>query len=334
MTPSGNLGRSITGAAAALVAVALSLPSAAGDVLICWKGDPPAGAVIAGAPKVFVGDVPEIGAIELAASRGRSRDGRTTIRLLALRVAFLPDSDPRSTGNGGFDYSELQEATFDSPPHDHEYFSLHMTALANYYSSVSYDHLEIEFDVVPSEPQSAYVLPHDMGYYHDYSEEQVWYVSQVEKFTRDAFAAADTTDSIDFSQYDGYILFHAGADWQSDIGFDSPFDLPSAHIALGEPILVNETMARICEEYLKDEGLTPLSAPPEAPGAYDIGNVSRQVPVIHPIISRGFEGVSTHTDEFRARAGSEEGIECAIVAAKVLALTALRLFISPDLVGV
>jgi len=101
-----------------------------------------------------------------------------------------------------------------------------------------------------------------------------------------------------------------------------------------EPILVDETMGRICEEYLKDEGLTPLSAPPDVPGAYDIGNVSRHVPVIHPIISRGFEGVSTHTDEFRARAGSEQGIECAIVAAKVLALTALRLFTSPDLVGV
>ncbi len=101
-----------------------------------------------------------------------------------------------------------------------------------------------------------------------------------------------------------------------------------------EPIIVNEAMARICEEYLKDEGLPALSAPPEAPGAYDIGNVSRQVPVIHPIISKGFEGVSTHTDEFRARAGSTEGIECAKVAAKVLALTALRLFISPDLLGV
>ena len=50
--------------------------------------------------KVFADEVPETGAIELAASRGRSRDGRTTVRLLALRVAFQPDNDPRSTGDG------------------------------------------------------------------------------------------------------------------------------------------------------------------------------------------------------------------------------------------
>ncbi|MBN2208187.1 MAG: amidohydrolase [Candidatus Coatesbacteria bacterium] len=101
-----------------------------------------------------------------------------------------------------------------------------------------------------------------------------------------------------------------------------------------EPILVNETMGQICEEYLRGAGLAPLANPPEAPGAYDIGNVSRHIPVIHPIISKGFEGISTHTDEFRARAGSEEGIECAIVAARVLALTGMRLFTSSDLLAV
>jgi len=261
MTRPGNLDRSATGAAAALVAVALFLSSAAGDVLTCRKGEPPAGTVIEGARKVFADEVPETGAIELAASRGRSRDGRATVRLLALRVAFQPDNDPRSTGDGRFDYSELQEDTFDSPPHDKLYFELHMTALDNYYGSVSYDNLAIEFDVVPAEPESAYVVPHDMGYYHDYSEEQVWYVSQVEKFTRDAFAAADTTDTIDFSQYDGFVLFHAGADWQSDINLDSPFDLPSAHIMLGEPILVNDGAvevwsAAIMPETSSQDGLT------------------------------------------------------------------------------
>jgi len=261
MIRSGNLGRSVAGAAAALVAVALFVSSAAGDVLICRKDLPPAGTVIEGAPKVFVDEVPEIGAIELAASRGRSRDGRTTVRLLALRIAFQPDDDPRSTGDGRFDYSEWDGATFDGPPHDREYFELHMTALDNYYGSVSYDHLTIEFDVYPAEPESAYIVPHDMGYYHDYSEAQVWYVSQVESFTRDAFAAADTSDSIDFSQYDGYVLFHAGADWQSDINFDSPFDLPSAHIMLGEPIFVNDGAvevwsAAIMPETSSQDGLT------------------------------------------------------------------------------
>ena len=245
----------------AVAVLTLVLPASGGDRLVCRKGEPPAGVVTRGTPKMFADEVPEVGAIELAASRGRSRDGRTTVRLLALRVAFVPDGDSRSTGDGTFDLSEWDGATFDGPPHDREYFELHMTALRNYFASVSYDKLEIEFDVLPEDPEAAYVLPHEMGYYHDYSEEQVWYVSQVESFTRDAFAAADTTDNIDFGSYDGFVLFHAGADWQSDINLDSPFDLPSAHIMLGEPILVNDGAtevwgAAIMPETSSQDGLT------------------------------------------------------------------------------
>ena len=210
------------------------------SVLVCTKdGGPPPAEAVGVASKLFADELPVVPAVERARARGASRDGRTTVRLLAIRVQFLPDSDPRSTGDGTFDYSAWDGETFDGPPHDLEYFELHMTALASYFGSVSHGRLDIVFDVAPGDSQSAFVLPHDMGYYHDYSEEQTWYVDQVEKFTRDAFAAADSAGSIDFSQYDGYVLFHAGADWQSDVYVDSPFDLPSAHISLGEPILVN-----------------------------------------------------------------------------------------------
>ena len=98
-----------------------------------------------------------------------------------------------------------------------------------------------------------------------------------------------------------------------------------------DPLLVNQTIGKVCERHLRDEGLAVLSAPPEAPGAYDIGNVSRCIPVIHPVISKGFEGVSSHTEEFAARAGSKKGIQCAVTAAKVLALTALELLTRPQL---
>jgi M6 family metalloprotease-like protein len=231
----------LTGASLAFLTaiVVLAADPAGAGKLVCTKSAPSGDASRLVASKVFEDAVPRVTAIERARERGGAGEGRTTIRLLAIRVQFQPDSDSRSTGNGTFDYSDWDGATFDGPPHDREYFGLHMTALANYYRSVSYGNLEIQFDVAPEEPREAYTLPHDMGYYHDYSEEQVWYVDQVESFTRDAFAAADTTGSIDFSLYDGYVLFHAGADWQSDVNLDSPFDLPSAHISLGEPILVD-----------------------------------------------------------------------------------------------
>ncbi len=224
-----------------------------GTRLVCRKSDAPTAESAAVVKKIFEDDLPRVTAIERARARGRERAGRTTVRLLALRVQFQPDTDSRSTGDGTFDYSEYVEGIFDAPPHDREYFDLHMTALKNYYESVSYGRLTVEYDVMPDEAEAGYELPHDMGYYHDYSEQQVWYVSQVETFIRDAFAAADTTDTIDFSQYDGYIVFHAGADWQRDILLNSPFDLPSAHISLGDSISVNDGAWAVWESAIMPE---------------------------------------------------------------------------------
>ncbi len=250
-----TLHRGLTAIVAPVVLIVLCAAglSVAGERLLCTKADAPAERDQAVISKVFEDDLPRVSAIEKARGRGRERGGRTTVRLLALRVQFQEDSDPRSTGDGTFDLGVWDESTFDGPPHDREYFELHMTALKNYYESVSHGRLTLEFDVAPEAPNEGYVLPHDMGYYHDYSEEQVWYVSQVEKFIRDAFAAADTTDTIDFSQYDGYIVFHAGADWQSDINLDSPFDLPSAHISLGDSISVNDGAWAVWESAIMPE---------------------------------------------------------------------------------
>ncbi len=241
------------GLAALVVSAALLVASAAvAEPLLCSKPGAGGGRSSSASAddrvlisKVWKDDVPRVSAVDRAAARGNVRGGRTVIKLLAIRVQFQPDSDSRSTGNGTFDLSPWDGATFDGPPHDKEYFQLHMKALENYYESVSYGLLDIQYDVAPAEPDSGFVLPHTMGYYHDFSEEQVWYVSQVEAFTRDAFAAADSSGTIDFSQYDGFVLFHAGADWQSDINYDSPFDLPSAHISLGEPVVVDDGASEV-----------------------------------------------------------------------------------------
>ncbi len=251
------------GAAVLLVILlATAFPAGAASTLICSKsGEVDLEELQAVTSKYYPSSPARVSAIELACARGRGDGDRTQVRLLAIRVQFQPDSDPLSSGDGTFDYSEWDGATFDGPPHDLEYFELHMMALESYYESVSHGALDLEFTVAPAGSNEAYVLPHDMGYYHDYLEEQVWYVSQVESFIRDTFAAADTTDSIDFAEYDGYVVFHAGADWQSDVYWDSPYDLPSAHIALGEPILVNDGAheiwgAAIMPETSSQDGLT------------------------------------------------------------------------------
>ncbi|MBN1593386.1 MAG: hypothetical protein JW941_09110, partial [Candidatus Coatesbacteria bacterium] len=101
-----------------------------------------------------------------------------------------------------------------------------------------------------------------------------------------------------------------------------------------EPIEVNEKMALVCEDYLSREGLSITQEPSMSFGAYDIGSLSRSIPVIHPIISRGFENLEAHTEAFRDAAGSLEGIECARIAARVLALTGLRVLLEPDLLKI
>ncbi len=246
------------------IVIALPVSAVAGSKLLCTKdAERPLEELQAVNAKRFPSQPARVSAIELARQRGRSRDGRTTLRFLAIRVEFQPDDDPLSTGDGTFDLSPWDGQTFDGPPHDKEYFELHMTAAKNYFESVSHGAVEIEFDVAPADSHGAYVLPYDMGYYHDYSEDQVWYVSQVEAFTRDAFAAADTTDSLDWDAYDGYVLFFAGSDWQSDIYYDTPYDLPAAHISLGEPILVDGGTheiwnASLMPETSSQDGLTAV----------------------------------------------------------------------------
>ncbi len=66
-------------------------------------------------------------------------------------------------------------------------------------------------------------------------------------------------------------------------------------------------------------------------GSSDIGNVSQITAAIHPYLRIG--NVMPHTPEFAAAAGSEAGLEAMINAAKALAMTALDLIASPEMLA-
>lgn len=66
-------------------------------------------------------------------------------------------------------------------------------------------------------------------------------------------------------------------------------------------------------------------------GSSDIGNVSQITAAIHPYLRIG--DVMPHTPEFAAAAGSEAGLEAMINAAKALAMTALDLIVSPEMLA-
>jgi len=159
-----------------------------------------------------------------------------TLKVLVLKVEFqteVPD-DPTTTGNGNFDlrtYEEFvaeEDHEFDPAPHNTSYFSAHMRALNRYWFNVSNRQLRLNWDIYPQAENAAFRLTHPMSYY---GSEGPWPDSSVSfllgKFFKDAFILADTlAPEIDFSQYDSYIIFHAGSDQQNNLYFveDTPND--------------------------------------------------------------------------------------------------------------
>lgn len=96
---------------------------------------------------------------------------------------------------------------------------------------------------------------------------------------------------------------------------------------------VNLTLGKAFEENLKilEEPIIPVP-PNSGLGSSDIGNVSHEVPTIHPYIAIAKKGVAGHSREFAKASISEKGQEKMLVAAKALAMTAIDVFIDTGLV--
>lgn len=94
---------------------------------------------------------------------------------------------------------------------------------------------------------------------------------------------------------------------------------------------VNHAMALRFGAYLESLGepvQDPL--PTGGVGSSDFGNLSQALPAIHPYIAIVDEGISAHTHEFAAAAGSPAGYRAMILAARCLALTGKDLFTDPS----
>lgn len=86
----------------------------------------------------------------------------------------------------------------------------------------------------------------------------------------------------------------------------------------------DETLMRIMTEVMTELGEQPVMlSPDEADGSTDVGNVTYEVPTVHPTLCIG-NGLETHTPAFADAAGSRYGYDQAIKGAKIMAITALR----------
>ena len=97
----------------------------------------------------------------------------------------------------------------------------------------------------------------------------------------------------------------------------------------------NMTMARRLGEHLERLGVAcPERDPSAGFGSTDMGNVSYEVPSIHPYLSICDIGdTMCHQDAFVERAQSPRGFETMLNAAKSMALTAHDLLTQPELLA-
>ncbi|MBS1262365.1 MAG: hypothetical protein MAG453_01716 [Calditrichaeota bacterium] len=171
-----------------------------------------------------------------------------TMRVLAIRVHFQPDTLSTTWGDGSFMYTVPDsipddEWVIDRPPHDRRYFLDHLLAARNYFTKFSGGALTLAGLRDPSEGGDVFPLyPLDSlpSYQLDYP---VWHVNYgnddherlnetlVELFI-DAWRAADDESDLTVADYDLFVVFHAGAGNEFDTGYDlTPHDIPSVYIS-------------------------------------------------------------------------------------------------------
>ncbi|MBE0565051.1 MAG: immune inhibitor A, partial [Krumholzibacteria bacterium] len=181
-------------------------------------------------------------------AKAEAYDGIDTLKVLLVRISFATNREPGLTTippDGGFMLTppvEPEPIPIDPPPHDKAYFASHMHGLSEYYRYQSGGRLHIEGRVLPDADQGSYQLT-DVADYGP-GRDGFWTIDSLERMVRDMITVADqgaAADGVALSDYDDddpftYIIFvHSGSDWQSDVLGDSPNDIPTFFISLGEP---------------------------------------------------------------------------------------------------
>jgi hypothetical protein len=157
--------------------------------------------------------------------------GPETLRVLAVMVDFVEDSDGRTTGTGKFDLSD-PDSIIDSPPHNKEYFGDHLLFLENYWRKVTNGKLIVKAEVL----DSVFHLPDKMQLYSPPRSSTTF--AEIGRLVNDTWRLVDSLNpELQFSNYHSFCIFHAGAGRDIDLvsvyGYDpTPYDLPSIYLGL------------------------------------------------------------------------------------------------------
>ncbi len=154
-----------------------------------------------------------------------------TIKILAVMVNFQQDKDGATFGNGKFGsiYSQSYgNDILDPLPHDKDYFESHLTFVKNYYKKVSNGKTNIEFSILPD----TFSVSKTMRNYSPIPGSDDF--TPMGNYTKEVWTiAAQNNPSINFADYDLFIIFHAGVGRDISLpgSIGNERDLPSVYLS-------------------------------------------------------------------------------------------------------
>jgi amidohydrolase len=101
-----------------------------------------------------------------------------------------------------------------------------------------------------------------------------------------------------------------------------------------EAMVSNATLARLFHENMQSLGRSiNLGDNTVLNFSTDVGNVSQLLPTIQPLVAIAPDGIMIHTPQFAKAAATEGALRCLLDAAKAMAMTAIDLLSSPEMVA-
>ena len=179
-------------------------------------------------------------AAKVARGAGAEAD---TVDLLVVRVGFAANRRPDLTSmdaSGDFRLAPDSTAIVDPPPHDVAYYEAQLLALQEYYRVQSHGQLFVRGSVFPPDGEPSLKLSDIADYGPGDDPNAFWTLELLERWFRDAVAVLDsaTAGRLTLPDYDTFAFTHPGSDLQNDINRDSPNDLPTFFVTLGDSIPV------------------------------------------------------------------------------------------------
>ncbi|KAF0153248.1 MAG: FG-GAP repeat protein [Ignavibacteria bacterium] len=153
-----------------------------------------------------------------------------TLKILAVMVEFQEDKYDATIGTGKFGshYTKSYGDTILDPlPHNAEYFSDHLLFAKNYFSKVSKGKLNIAYKVLPEVITVSKTM---REYVPGYKSKDL---TPLGKFSEEVWKLADQKFSnVKFSEYDLFVIFHAGVSSSLDLGtFSIDRNMPSLYLS-------------------------------------------------------------------------------------------------------